>query len=175
MISHSVDRDPSDSSFQIQFEKVMLEILQENHPNWRPVDWMEVSIDLGLPTVWQRAKPDAVWKDENGIIIIAECYARVDKLKAGHRRKLAMDVLKLLSLRRAAADPKSLRGLLIVPEELDGQLQANDWFSEAIRQAVEVISIRLSDDQSHKLRKAVESQASGQARTKKTGGKLSHG
>jgi len=168
-MSHRTDRDPSDSGVQREIERDMLDWLNERHPDWHPVEWASVASDLGLPPAWKKAKPDAVWKLADGRIAVAECYARVDYLKTGHRRKLAMDAFKLLSLRDAVTDPNRLRCLLIVPEELDQQLQTDGWLPLAILKAAEVIAVRLTDGQRQKLREAVERQAAGQARTRKSG------
>ena len=161
-------RDPSDSSVQLVIERIMLETIQERHPSWQLVEWKSIATELNLPPVWQKAEPDAAWQDSDGGFIIAECYARVDALKPGHRRKLAMDALKLLSLRNAVTDPILLRCLLIVPEELEKQLLTDNWLSVAIRQAAEVVTVRLSDDLLNRLREAVELQGAGQARRIKT-------
>ena len=156
--------DPSDSSVQSAIERVMLEIVQDRNPDWKIVDWKSIVAELNLSLVWQKAKPDAAWQDCNGRFIIAECYARVDELKPGHRRKLALDALKLLSLRNAVNDPLLLRCLLIVPEELEKQLLTDTWLSVSIRQAAEVVAVRLSDDLLTQLRETVKLQGAGQAR-----------
>lgn len=168
-------RDPSNSAVQIEIEQSMLVTVQLSHPDWRTMDWKEVAKELDLAPVWQGARPDAVWQDNDEVIIIAECYARIETLKTGHRRKLAMDALKLTSLRNAVKDPKRLRCLLIVPEELDRQLQSDNWFSVSIHQAAEVVTVKLSEDQLEKLRRAVELQGAGQARVKRDRGEPEHG
>ena len=160
--------DPSDSSVQSAVERIMLEIIHDRNPSWQIVEWKSIAAELNLSLVWGKAKPDAAWQDSDGRFIIAECYARVDELKPGHRRKLAMDALKLLSVRNAVNDSLQLRCLLIVPEELEKQLRADNWLSEAIRQAAEVVTVRLSDGLLKQLRETVKLQGAGQARRVKT-------
>src|SRR5262245_42074892 len=91
--------DPSDSAVQREIELAMLDRLGKLHPDWQRVTWMTEATELGLTLVWQKSQPDAIWKTGSDQIIVAECYARIGELKAGHRRKLAMDALKLLALR----------------------------------------------------------------------------
>ncbi len=162
-----MDHDPSDSAVQQKIEQAMLAYLHETQPDWHLAEWVSVAIELGLPQVWQQAKPDAVWRLDNGGVVVAECYARIGALKPGHRRKLAMDAFKLLSLRNAVSTPNLLRCLLIVPEELQRQLQGKGWLPLAIHQAAEVVTVKLTDDQCQQLREAVERQGTGQARTRK--------
>ena len=165
------EQHPSDSSFQLNLEKSMVEAVLRDHPSWQIVVWQNISAELGLGSIWQNARPDGAWQDEDGCYVIAECYAHVGKLKPGHRRKIAMDVLKMLSLRNAVISPKSLCCLLIVPEDVNNQLQAEDWFSIAIHQAVEVVSIQLTPEEQQKLQETVAHQSLGQARTSHNGAK----
>jgi hypothetical protein len=167
-MSSSETHDPSDSSTQRTLEGVMLRIVEDRHPGWRPVSWNSLSIELGLPQAWRKAKPDAVWRESDGGIVIAECYARIDPLKSGHCRKLAMDALKTLTLRNVIKQPEQLLCLLIVPEELEKQLQADSWLSMAIRQAMEVVTVSLTEEQRQSLREAVRRQGAGQARRVKS-------
>jgi len=93
--------DPSDRLAQREVEIAMLQRLAEEHPDWLAVDWVTTAEDLALPLVWQKAKPDVIWKvvgeaSHRDEIIICECYARIGQLNAGHRRKLAMDAFKLV-------------------------------------------------------------------------------
>jgi hypothetical protein len=157
----------SDSTVQAEIEVEILANLQVQHPDWQLLTWREVATELRLPAVWQNAKPDAVWEDSDGVIIIAECYARAGELKAGHRRKLAMDILKLISLRGEIGDRKPLRLLMVVPEDLGKHLENNDWLSVVIRKELELIRVTLSNEQHQSLREAVRRQAEGQARRKR--------
>ena len=92
--------------------------LEERSPTWKHLAWQEVALGFGLAPVWQKAVPDAVWMTECGETIVAEAYSRIDRLTAGHRRKLAMDVLKLLGLPHALSSVENARFLLLVPREL---------------------------------------------------------
>lgn len=166
-VSDQIFKDPSDSSTQREIEREMLNIFQADHSDWVPMEWKIVAYELELPLVWQNAKPDATWRDNNGNFIIAECYARIGELKSGHCGKLAKDVLKLISLQRAISTPLRLRCLIIVPGELAVKFKGASWLFEAIRQAVEVIPIPLTEIQHNKLRDAVKRQADGQARSRK--------
>lgn len=167
-MSQAGDRDLSDSTIQLDLEYSILDEICKHHPDWHPVQFPIIAANLGLQEFWQRTKPDGTWETGDGRVIIAECYARIGALKPGHRRKLAMDVLKLISLRSAAVDPNRLRCVLIIPEELEGQLTAKDWLSAAIRQAVELEIVKLTDEQRNMLKEAVNRQAAGQARSKST-------
>lgn len=160
--------DPSDSAIQREIELVMLCRLGEQHPDWRRVSWNTVAAKLGLLAVWRNAKPDAVWETDAGEIIVAESYARCGELKSGHRRKMAMDALKLLALRDAIPDGKRIRCLLVVPEELVARLKGDSWFPLALRLAAEIIPVALLDDERDRLGEASRLQGLGQARTKRT-------
>ena len=161
----------SDSLEQREIETSMLQRLTEQHTDWVRVDWVTTAKDLALPFVWQNAKPDAVWKvldaSHRDELIICECYARIGKLKPGHRRKLAADALKLIALKHYLPRHSRLRWLLVVPEELYVQLQAGSWFTEALR-LVEVMPVALTDIERRKLSEATDRQAQGQARRAKT-------
>lgn len=168
-ISTDVDTpDPSGSAVQREIESVMLRRLEEQHTDWHRVIWKAVALELGLSSIWQKAAPDAVWKTESGEIIIAESYARVGELKPGHRRKLAMDALKLLAIKQTLPEGKNVRYLLIVPEELTGKLNSGSWFSAALRISAEIVPVTLLKNEKQKLSDATNLQAQGQARTTKT-------
>jgi hypothetical protein len=161
--------DPSDSAVQREIELLMLRRLGEQHLNWKGVLWKATAAELGLSQVWQKAEPDAVWKAECDGVIVAECYARIGKLKPGHRRKLAMDALKLLALQHALPDGSQVRFLLVVPEELTGCLVGDGWFPAALRLAAEIVPVALLQGERERLRNACRLQGQGQARTKKAG------
>lgn len=158
--------DPSDSSIQHEIELAMLDRLSAQHSDWRRVSWEGVAIEFGLPRFWQKVKPDAVWKTVSDEVIVAECYSRIGELKPGHRRKLAMDALKLLSLRDAFPPGRNIRRLLVVPEELADRLTGEGWFSVAISHSAEVVPVSLLKSERKRLSAACLSQAEGQARTK---------
>jgi hypothetical protein len=109
-----------------------------------------------------------VWRDENGVIIIAECYVRVGKLKPGHRRKIATDILKLISLSDEFGKGNSPNLLLVVPEELGPQLEGIDWLSLVISKRIKLVKVSLTDEQHRTLQEAVKSQGDGQARSPKS-------
>lgn len=162
-----VHPDPSDSKVQRDLESVMLRRLAAQHPDWRRVAWNTTSVELGLLPVWQRARPDAVWKTRTGEIIVAESYAHVDALKAGHRRKLAMDALKLLSLRATIPKGRRVRCLLVVPGQLMGSLKSDGWFPAALGLAAEIVPVDLSRGDRIRLNKASRLQAQAQARLRR--------
>ena len=167
-----VQCDLSDSVAQREIEISMLQRLTEKHPDWLRLDWATTAVELTLPLVWQKAKPDAVWKvvrdaSRGDELIICECYARIGKIKAGHRRKLAIDALKLVALRQSLPIGPRVRWLIVVPEELYVQLQSGGWFTEALR-LVEIVPVALTDIERRKLSKATDRQAEGQSRQAKT-------
>jgi hypothetical protein len=164
-----VDPDPSDSAVQHEIELAMLDRLGKLHPDWQRVTWKTEAAELGLSSVWQNAKPDATWKTGSDQIIVAECYARVGELKAGHRRKLAMDALKLLALRQALPHRQHIRFLLVVPEELTRPLKGDVWFPAAMYLAAELIPMALLASEKKRLGEATALQAQGQPRTARRG------
>jgi hypothetical protein len=87
-----MEQHPSNSMVQINIEKDMLAYLMELIPSWQLIGLSDLSEGRELAA---KVKPDAVWRDVAGVIIIAECYARIGKLKPGHRQKIASDILKL--------------------------------------------------------------------------------
>jgi hypothetical protein len=143
----------------------MLDSLGKQYPDWRRVNWKTEAAELGLSSVSQNAKPDATRKTGADQIIVAECYARIGELKAGHRRKLAMDALKLLGLRHALSRDQHIRSPLVVPEELTGRLKGGRWFPVAISLAAEVIPMGLLAREKTTLVEATALQTQGQART----------
>ena len=153
----------SDSKVQRDIEIEMCSYLEGIHPDWHRIDWSDLTIGLELAA---KVKPDAVWRDENGSILIAECYARVSELKPGHRRKIAADILKLISLRDEFSEIDPPRLLLIVPIELGLKLEGNDWLSLVISKQTLLTKVPLSDEQCKMLKDAVRRQGVGQARNK---------
>lgn len=151
----------SDSKVQSDIELQMCSALENLHPDWHQVDWNDLSVGLEFAA---KVKPDAVWCDENGRIPISECYARIGKLKPGHRRKIALDILKLISLREEFSKIDPPRLLLVVPDELGLQLEGNDWLSLVVSKQTQLTKVSLSDEQCQRLREAVRHQGEGQAR-----------
>jgi hypothetical protein len=139
----------------------MLRRLAEQHSDWRLGNWSEVAANLALPAVWHAVKPDAVWNTPCDEIIVAEAYARIGKLKSGHRRKLGLDALKLLAIQRMLPNDKQIRCLLVVPSELKGQIEGDGWFPAALRLAAEITPIELLECERRKLVDACEQQALG--------------
>jgi hypothetical protein len=160
-----METHPSNSIVQINIEKEMLSYVLEQNPSWQKISWTDLSAGRELAT---KVKPDGVWRYGEGVIIIAECYARIGKLKPGHRRKIATDVLKLISLRDEFDKHNPPRLLLVVPEQLGIQLEDNDWLSMVIHNEVELIKVPLSDQQCQKLLEAASRQAQGQAHSAKS-------
>lgn len=161
------EHDPSDSKVQREIELVMLQRVADQHSDWKPAEWKQIAGDLGLPSVWQKAKPDAVWKTDAGEVVIAECYARVGKLKAGQHRKLAMDALRLLALKHAIPMTIRVQYLLVVPNELAGAFEGGGWFPVAIRLAAAIVPVSLQDSERERLGDAAQRQAQGQSRITK--------
>ena len=158
---------PSDSRAQREVEAFVLDRCEEQHREWRRVAWKDAAAELGLSAVWQATKPDAVWRENtaSGVqFIVAECYMRIGSLTAGHLRKMAMDVLKLLAMQRAVSEQFAIRPILIVPEELSNRLRGRRWIIDALRM-VEIVPIALLDEERVKLNAATELQAQGQARS----------
>jgi hypothetical protein len=167
-MSKTGGRDPSDSAVQREIEFIMLSLLSEQHPEWRRINWNTARIEISIPMVWRNTKPDGVWKADSGEIIIAEAYARLGALKSGHRRKVAMDALKLLALRESipVEKRKFVRCLLVVPEELKARLEGNGWFPFALHLAGEVVPVALSRGDRERLGTACGLQGLGQARNR---------
>lgn len=161
-------RHPSDSSVQRDIEIAMLKRLEASHPGWIRTEWSAASKELCLPLVWQQAQPDAVWHSGPRQVVVAECYCRIGALAAGHRGKLALDALKLVTMRSHAPDPSRLRCLLVVPDQLAGRLVGEGWFSVAVQASAELVSVTLSDDERRRLVEATQLQAAGQARSRKS-------
>ena len=102
-------------------------------------------------------------------LIVAESYSRIGELNAGHRRKIAMDALKLLSLKHTLADKRRVRYLIVVPDELSKRLSnLEGWFPTALDIAAEVVSVALLPSERKKLVGASARQAQGQARMKRS-------
>ena len=160
------DRHPSDSAVQRAIELVMLERFAQRHPSWRRAAWPPVARELGLAHVWVKAEPDAVWKTEEGDVVVAEAYSRVGVLNEGQKRKLAKDALKLLAIRHALPSGQHVRSLLLVPDKLVARLNGEGWFPLALRTAAEIVSVPLTEAERTLLQDASAQQAEGQARTR---------
>ncbi len=151
----------------LEIEAALLRQLQERHPTWVPAPWWEVADELGLPATWRHARPDGVWRD-GAMLVVAECYARIGALKSGHRRKLALDALKLMALRpHVASAGREMRGLIVVPAELAAHLEGDGWLPEALRLAAEITPVELTAEERQRLEVAVARQGQGQARTRR--------
>jgi len=161
-----MEQHPSNSMVQIKIEKDMLSYVIEQNPSWQKLSWTDLSAGRELAA---KVKPDAVWRDLEGVIIIAECYARIGKLKPGHRRKIATDILKLISLRDEFAIDNSPKLFLVVPEELGFQLEGDDWLSMVVRKEIELFKVPLRDEQRQILLEAIKRQGEGQAHSTKPG------
>lgn len=157
-----VGLDPSDSQAQRDVEAAMLESAKGLH--WCKGDWSKIADQNCLPEAWKRAQPDGVWETANGGLVLVESYARIEKLKPGHRRKVAMDVLKLSCLRRILGGYPKVRCLLVVPEQIRSELLDKSWLAAAICDSVEVIFVELTEDHCAALKRATRRQADGQAR-----------
>ena len=155
-----MEQHPSNSMVQIKIEKDMLSYVMEQNPSWQKISWTDLSAGRELAA---KVKPDAVWRDLEGVIIIAECYARIGKLKPGHRRKIATDILKLISLRDEFAKDNPPKLFLVIPQELGFQLEGDDWLSMVVRNEIELFKVPLSDDQRQTLLEAVKRQGEGQS------------
>ncbi len=162
-----ISEHPSVSRVQSKIEKEMLEELEKQHclDDWRVVHWKDIA---GERELVRNVKPDGVWLDGEGRIILAECYVRIGALGTGHRRKLAMDTLKLITMRKELSE-RSVDLLLVVPNELGERLDGNDWLSMVIRRELQVVRMTLTDGQRERLNEAVKRQAEGQARMPKKG------
>ena len=162
----SAERHPSDSAVQRAIELVMLERFTDRQPSWRRAAWSSVARELGLAPVWMKAEPDAVWKTEEGDVVVAEAYSRVGVLNEGQKRKLAKDALKLFAIRHALPAGQHVRSLLLVPDELVARLNGEGWFPLALRTAAEIVSVPLTEAERTLLQDASAQQAEGQARTR---------
>ena len=159
---------PSDSRVQREIEAAILRRLEAEHLDWESADWKAISAELSLADVWRGTRPDGVWlvRKRNGVeVIIAECYLRIGPLAPGHVRKIALDVLKLVTMQRNVSSSCHTRFMLIVPEELAQRLTGKGWIHEALR-LVEIVPVALLDEERAKLDTATMLQAQGQARTK---------
>lgn len=159
--------DPSDSKVQRDLEHTLLSRLEKGHSDWIRSTWKSVAGELHLPEVWKKAQPDAVWKTLGGGIIVAECFAHLGNLKAGQRRKLAWDVLKLQGIRSVVSPSVPITCLIVVPQGIDSTLKGNSWLSEAIRTVAELHEVELTPEERSRLKEGIERQASGQARLRK--------
>jgi hypothetical protein len=163
---HTATPHPSDSRAQREIEAAVLARCERRHPEWKRVQWKEAAAELGLSAVWRATRPDAAWREDSASgpqFIVAECYMRIGPLTAGHLRKMAMDVLKLIAMQRAVSAQCRVHAILIVPEELSKRLSGDRWIIDALR-LVEIVSIALLDEERAQLNEATELQAQGQAR-----------
>jgi hypothetical protein len=80
-------------------------------------------------------------------------------------RKIAMDVLKLVTMQRNISSSCHTRFMLIVPEELARRLAGKRWIHEALR-LVEIVPVWLLNEERAKLNAATALQVQGQARIK---------
>lgn len=150
---------PSDSKVQCRIENEMLRIVGERNPEWRRVeDWSVLAQNLGLADFWQAVEPDAAWRTPDGNVIVAECYARLAKLKPGSERKLAMDALKLLAMLREA-DGRAVSARLVVAGEVASALKTGaGWFPRVVRGAIQIEEVDLDERTCRDLEEATARQ-----------------
>ena len=96
---------------------------------------------------------DAISADGKTVV---EIYVRQGELKPGHRRKIAMDALKLVALEGSFEH----RILLFAHEPIRNELEkTNTWLGQAIKQAgIEIEVVDLSVAQKAEIRQAQERQ-----------------
>jgi len=96
---------------------------------------------------------DAISADEKTVV---EIYVRQGDLKPGHRRKIAMDALKLVALKGKFEH----RILLFAHEPIKRELEkTNTWLAQAIKQAgIEVEVVQLGPAQKKQITQAQERQ-----------------
>jgi hypothetical protein len=79
--------------------------------------------------------------------VLCESFARLTALKAGQKRKLGNDVLKLLLIERALAGNQWRKILAVASEEVHGWLTGNSWQAAALREfGVEVVQVPISPE-----------------------------
>lgn len=70
---------------------------------------------------------------DGDIVALVECFARVTKLKAGQKQKLAKDALKLSMLRHIVA-PDAALVLLVASDDVANWLRGRGWIADALDQ-----------------------------------------
>lgn len=95
---------------------------------------------------------------EDGATVV-EIFVRQDGMKAGQRRKIAMDALKLVTLKHAKPEIKTL-ALLVADESIANTLtSAGNWLAEALSTAgIKVEYVKLSPAQVDEIRSAQTTQ-----------------
>ena len=125
----------SDSSVQTRAEAVIRDLLaQELGVTLEPTP---LKLECG-PTV----KVDAAAPDNT---VIAEIFARQGQLKGGQQKKVAIDALKLITLRRVHQDARLI--LAFADEAASRYATAGGWVAQALREwNVEVKVLEIPDE-----------------------------
>lgn len=104
--------------------------------------------------------------ESNERIVLAEAYARTEKLKPGNKRKVLTDVLKLLYVRDALAEMHPgwrVRLYLVLSSELvAAEFRGKSWAAKALQRfGVVVLVHEFSEEELKRLATAVAAQREG--------------
>lgn len=137
----------SDSAVQQRAEAVIRDLL---------------AAQLGVPLEPKRLKleggstvhVDAAARDDS---VIAEIFARQGQLKGGQQKKVAIDTLKLITLRRVHQDARLV--LAFADEEAAHYATCGGWVAQALREwNVEVFILDIPTDLRDEIRAAQTTQ-----------------
>jgi hypothetical protein len=125
----------SDSSVQLAAEVEIRAALQDEFgPGLKPDT---VLIDGATPV-----KVDGVSDDER---VFVEIFAHQGPLKGGQRRKVALDVLKLITIGREHPDAQLV--IALADETAAASLKSNTWLATALRLwKIDVVVVPITDD-----------------------------
>lgn len=138
----------SDSAVQRKAEAIIRDRLAEHLG--MPLEPREIKLAAGGATV----HVDAVSADGT---VLAEIFARQGELKGGQQKKVAIDTLKLITIRRERSEAK----LYIAFADQDASLYATGggWVAQALRSwKVEVVVIDIPPELRDEIRAAQEGQ-----------------
>jgi hypothetical protein len=146
---------PSDSSVQRRLESVLIERAETANPGWARIAWSDVIAgNDDLPDYARSIKPDAVWRDNDGALILGECYTRVGALKGSAPDKLMADITKLRLVQEFIP---AMRIVLVMPAELARQLRG--WvYAAACKVFATVIPIAMTAQERAMLAVTVKKQ-----------------
>ncbi len=162
-----MNNEASRSDVQTDVEKIILAYLREKlelDERVTDVKWSDVSTNIDPNGSLNKMVPDAVWNAGDTIFVV-ECFARVDAPKVGQMRKVAKDVLKLATIKKAALPSIEVRCIMTMPMDIIKHFDNSSWLAVACRlHNVEIIGVEIDDGTRQTLHNASVRQALNMAR-----------
>jgi hypothetical protein len=133
----------SDSTEQREIETVILENLKAEYSDiksyvLKPKESEKLSFQI-----------DGYSESTNSYF---EFYAGIEELKVGQKKKLATDILKLITIEKIIEKPIN-KFIVLIDKKIENKLLSDSWLSKSVQLFnIEIIVIDISDELMSKLK-----------------------